>query len=105
MGIWAIGLIFMVLGTVWVLNRECAARCTRLFRYAQYMLVGMYVVEGLFLVTWLLMRFYRRSSGVEAVQDLINHLNDKANASHAVGEELGNPTAPKRKPKQRKTRS
>jgi len=67
-------LALAVLGSIWVSSNECALGCTRLFNYSQYLVVGVFVLEGVYIVSSLLLRFYRRASGVEAIQDLINHI-------------------------------
>jgi len=76
-GVFLITVMFAVIGTLWIASNECALKCNRLFHYCQYLLVGMYVVEGLYIVTALLLRFYKRSSGVEAIQNLFNQLIEK----------------------------
>jgi len=73
-GIFLMTVLFAVVGTLWIVSNECALKCNRLFHYCQYLLLGMYVVEGLYIVTALLLRYYKRSSGVESLQNLFNYL-------------------------------
>ncbi len=73
-GFFVTTLALSALGSMWLSGNECAVRCTRLFHYMQYLIAGVFVVEGLYIISVLLLRFYRRASGVEAVQDLLNHL-------------------------------
>jgi len=73
-GLFLTTIMFSVIGTMWIISNECASKCRLLFHYCQYLLLGMYVAEGLFIVTALLLRYYKRSSGVESLQNLFNYL-------------------------------
>jgi len=77
-GIFAVTLAFAVLGTIWTNNNECALRCTARFHNCQFLLYGMWTIEGLYVVTAGLLRYFKRSSGVEALQDLFNALRDQS---------------------------
>jgi hypothetical protein len=88
-GIFLTTVLFAVLGTMWIRGHECALRCVRTFHYCQYFLLAMYVLEGLYVVTALLLRFYQRSSGVEALQVLFNQLYHHAHQHTAQMDQPG----------------
>jgi len=76
-GVFLTTIAFAVLGTIWTTNNECALRCTARFHNCEFLLYGMWTIEGLFLISAGLLRFFKRSSGVESLQALFNSLRDQ----------------------------
>jgi len=68
---------FAVMLTIWTHNKECALTCPVKFHNCSYLLYGMWTIEGLYVITAGLIRFFKRSSGVESLQDLFNSLRNK----------------------------
>jgi len=81
-------IILASLGTVWVSNNECAVRCIRLFHYSKYLLGGMYVLEGFYCMTVLILRYYQRVLGVERVLDIFRRLRTQYFPSHPASKPL-----------------
>jgi len=68
---------FATMLTIWTSHNECALTCAAKYHNCSYLLYGMWSVEGLYVISAGLIRFFKRSSGVEALQDLFNALRDQ----------------------------
>jgi len=70
--------ILAALGSVWVINRNCFSNCPATYLSAKYFLYGMVMSEFLYLASEMYLVYARRVSGVEAIEGLIDRLENES---------------------------
>jgi hypothetical protein len=65
-----------LLGTVWIENGLCQTSCTKQFHCYKYLLTCVYLIEGFYIFTVLVVRYCRRTSGLEALEAVIQTISN-----------------------------
>jgi len=84
LSVFVANLMLALMATVWIENNDCALRCARLFDYSKFLLVGLYVTEGLFMFSVLVIQYYHRVSGVELATSACARLGQQRSSTQML---------------------
>ena len=70
-------LVFLALATIWVENGECLATCSKGYYLTNHLVVALFMIESIYLLSSIALVFFRRTSGLEAVEDAIAVLHQE----------------------------
>lgn len=67
---------FILLGTMWVESGACADTCPRAYNLTMYLVIGVFVFEGVYVLSVVALTFFHRSLGVEGVEKVVKWVTE-----------------------------